>query len=219
VARFFTKVVGQHVPVIHSAVITGRAHLRIRGVRFPSRFRFTHDAGQRYRHYIESAVFGIPFIRVNEHFEDGKAVLALPFGIVKDEPKIDSAANLTMWAESLWLPSIFVSDPRVRWQHVDEHSARLVVPGSGGEESLLATFDPQTGLLLSLATDRWKSADSSEKVAWVNTVHGWRSFHGLLVPSLVTIEWADEGTPWSEWEVEDIVYNADVSEYVRQSGP
>lgn len=82
------------------------------GVRFPARFRFTHTAGQGYRHYIEAALFGLPVLRVNETYLDGRARLELPFGVVENEPKIDSAANLGLWAESIWLPSIRVTDPR-----------------------------------------------------------------------------------------------------------
>ena len=43
VERFFREVYGDRVPVIDSAVISGRAHLRIMGIRFPARFRFTHQ--------------------------------------------------------------------------------------------------------------------------------------------------------------------------------
>jgi hypothetical protein len=36
------------VPVIESTVISGRAEMRINGITFPGRFRFTHDPGQGY---------------------------------------------------------------------------------------------------------------------------------------------------------------------------
>ena len=45
VARFYRAVYGEEIPVIESAVISGRARLRIMGLTFPSRFRFTHVAG------------------------------------------------------------------------------------------------------------------------------------------------------------------------------
>lgn len=54
VERFYRKIYGEKVPVIKSAVVTGRAQMRVRGITFPARFRFTHIAGQDYRHYIGS---------------------------------------------------------------------------------------------------------------------------------------------------------------------
>jgi hypothetical protein len=57
VERFCRQVYGDDVPVIESFVVTGRAKMRIMGITFPARFRFTHIAGQGYRHYIETTFF------------------------------------------------------------------------------------------------------------------------------------------------------------------
>ena len=48
VERFYRKIYGDKIPVITSAVITGRATLRIAGIQFPARFRFIHAAGHDY---------------------------------------------------------------------------------------------------------------------------------------------------------------------------
>jgi hypothetical protein len=52
VDRYFHAPIGERIPIIQSAVITGTASMRIFRIRFPARFRFTHIAGQHYRHYI-----------------------------------------------------------------------------------------------------------------------------------------------------------------------
>ena len=31
--------------------------------------------------------------------------------------------------------------------------------------------------------------------------------------------WLDQGKPWAMFTAEDVVYNVDVSEYIRQRGP
>ena len=89
---------------IESAVITGRGRLRFMGITFPARLRFIHDAGQGYRHYIEATIFGLPILKVNERYLDGQARMELPVGVVENEPKINMAANLGLWGESIWLP-------------------------------------------------------------------------------------------------------------------
>ena len=65
VERFYRAVYGDQIPVIESAVISGRAQMRLFGITFPARFRFTHIAGQDYRHYIEATMFGLPITLVS----------------------------------------------------------------------------------------------------------------------------------------------------------
>jgi len=110
--------------VIELAVITGPARLQVMGLTFPSRFRFTHVAGKDYRHYTELTLFGLPLLQVNEAYLNGASRLELPFGVTEGEPKIEQAANLGLWAESIGLPAVFLTDDRVRWQAVDAGTAR-----------------------------------------------------------------------------------------------
>jgi hypothetical protein len=226
VARYYEAIIGDQIPIIESAVITGRAKLRLFGLRFPARFRFTHIAGQDYRHYIEATVFGCPVMKVNEYYLDGNARMELPVGVIENEPKVDMAANLGLWGESVWLPSIFITDPRVRWEAIDDTTARLVVPfdfaqdrpfGKGGD-TFTVTFDSQTGLLLRMEAMRYREAKDEAKIPWRNEPLGWQTFHGIKIPSPASVTWLDEGTPWSVWTIENMAYNVDVSEYIGARG-
>ena len=219
VSRFYQTIIGDQVPVIQSAVITGRGKLRFRGISFPARLRFTHDAGRGYRHYIEATIYGFPLMKVNEWCLDGKSRMELPVGVIENEPKVDMAANLGLWGESVWLPSIFVTDPRVRWEPIDETSARLVVPFGDEEDSFTVAFDPETGLIRTMEALRYREATDEAKIPWLLEALEWDTFHDVLMPSLSTVTWQDEGTPWLVFEVEEIVYNVDVEEYIRSSGP
>ncbi|MFN2135726.1 MAG: DUF6544 family protein [Candidatus Promineifilaceae bacterium] len=219
VERYYRAAIGETIPIINSAVISTRGTLRFAGITFPTRFRFTHEAGQGYRHYAEVTLFGQPLMKINERYLDGAARMELPVGVIENEPKIDMAANLGLWAESIWLPSIYLTDSRVHWEAIDDTTARLVVPFEDSEDSFTVYFDPQTGLIDHLETLRYRDAEDAEKIVWINEVLGWAPFHGLQLPSPAAAIWADEGTPWLFLSLDEVVYNADVSDYIRAKGP
>jgi len=217
VERYFREVYGDSIPVIESAVIAGRAKMRFNGIPVKGRYRFTHIAGQGYRHYIEVNWFGLPLMKVNERYLDGEGIMELPFGISEGE-KIDQSANLGLWAECIWLPAILVTDERVQWEAADDETAILIVPMGEGEQRFVVRFDPQTGLLSHLESMRYKDIDSMQKTLWLNETQKWDTVDGYLIPSIGAVTWFDQGKPWAVFEVEELVYNADVTESIRARG-
>lgn len=217
VARYFTQIYGDQVPVIQSAVISGRATMRVNGITFPARFRFVHQAGQGYRHYIEATFFGMPIMKVHETYLDGHGRMELPFG-VDESPQVDQAANLGLWAESIWLPSIFITDPRVSWEPIDEHTAILVIPFGEDVQRMIARFDPETGLLMLLEAMRYREADADQKILWLSQIIEWQEIEGKPFPAVGGAIWLDQGQPWAVFTVEDVLYNLPVDEYIKQRG-
>lgn len=206
------------LPVYHTAVISGRGTLRLLGVKFPTRSRFIHRAGYDYRHYFESTFYGIPIMKVNEHFIDGHGRMDLPFGVVENDPLVNSAANQGLWAEMSVYPAIFLTDGRARWEAVDDLTARLHIPWQEGEQVFTVRFDPQTGRMLSMETMRNRDAKSG-LVLWTADIDSVSARDDRPAKVKQSATWANEGTPWLILEAEDIVFNTDVSDYIRHTGP
>jgi hypothetical protein len=219
VERFYRIVYGENIPVIQTVVINGRADISPFGVKLPARFIFVHNAGKDYRHYIEATWFGLPIMKVNEGFIDQRSFFESPMGNIYNDASTNQAANLAVWAEAIWFPSIWVMDERVRWEPVDEMTALLYVPFGEGEENFVVRFDPESGLLDTMEAMRYRDAGpKAEKILWITKAFQGKAFGDIYLSTAGSATWFDQGKPWAVFTLEEVKYNVDVSEYIRQKG-
>lgn len=219
VDRFFRKAYGNSVPVIESVVIHGRATVRLfLRIPLPARFVFIHEAGKAYRHYFEVAFFTLPVLRVNEGYVDGKSFFEGPIGDNHDDPAVNQAANVGLWAEASWFPAIFITDSRVRWAPVDDDTALLYVPFEAVTETFVVRFDPGTGLIDAMEAMRCKNPGDKTKVLWITRSEKGGTVPGTPLSAVGSATWLDEGKPWATFRIEDVVFNVDVRAYVRARG-
>lgn len=220
VERFYKVVYDEEIPVIETAVILGRGTLKpFMNIPIPARFVFVHTAGKDYRHYFEATIFGIPILKVNEGYIDGVSFFESPMASIANDSNSNQAANLTLWAEAIWFPAIWLTDPRVHWEAVDETSAILFVPFENDEENFLVRFDPKTGLIDTMETMRYRdTGDDQPKILWILRNEQRQSVserNGGLVGSAM---WVDQGSPWAYFDAEEIYLNLDVSKSIHQLG-
>lgn len=220
VARYYRQLYGEEAPVITSVVVSGRATIRPFGFALPARFRFVHEAGQGYRHYIEATWFGIPIMKVNEWYLDRHGRLELPIIGVVEGPKTNQGANLGLWAESTYMPAVWLTDPRVRWEAVDEDTAVLFVPFGEEEQQFVVRFHPATGGLVLMEAMRYRD-EAGDKILWLAATVPGETIEagGAILEATGSATWLDQGKPWAAFTAEEIVYNVDVQEYIRASGP
>lgn len=219
VQRWLAGHYGSQLPVIESVVVTGRARLRPFGIWLPARFRFIHDAGRGYRHYIEATWAGRPLLRVNERYLGGRALMELPVVGGSRGPELDQAANMGMWAElAMAAPAVLATDPGVSWQGIDDETALLSFPLAQSRDELVVRFDPTTGALASLEGWRHRSAGSAPAILWVASVERGGEIGPHKLPATGTATWADQGEPWASFTTEEIVVNADISDHLRRRG-
>ena len=220
VERFYRTVYGDEVPVLESVVLSGRATIRpFLNLPLPARFVFVHDAGHSYRHYFEATLFGVPLLRVDEGYIDGKSFFESPMGSNYDDANTNQGANLALWAEGALFPAILVTDPRVRWAPVDDRTALLYVPFEEDEEAFVVRFNPESGLIDIMEAMRYRDpGEGKPKILWITRNERGPTLPGSVVPAVGSATWLDQGRPWAVFTVEEAVYNADVSEYIRQRG-
>jgi hypothetical protein len=219
VERFYRTVYGENIPVIGSAVFQGRATISPFGFKLPARFIFVHNAGKDYRHYIEATWFGLPIIKVNEGYVDGASFFESPMGDLYDDASTNQAANLAVWAEAAWFPSIWLTDQRVHWEAVDDKTALLFIPFEDQTENFVVRFNPETGLIDTMEAMRFRdSGDKAKKILWITRSEPGITIEGSPVSAVGSAIWLDQGKPWATFILEEAHYNLDISEYIHQKG-
>ncbi len=217
VARYVETAIGDPIPIIETALVLGRARLVINGIPVPARVKFYHCAGQAYYHYLQVGWFGTPLLSVNERYLDGVAIIDIPGNTIRDNVQTNSAANLGLWAETVWLPSVWFTDERVSWEAVDDTTAQLVVPYADEAEVFTVRFDPTTYLITELSTMRYQNPDSTERTLWTATMINWKKINQIMIPSVCELRWAND-KPWAHWTIDDVIYNLDVSDRFAEFG-
>jgi hypothetical protein len=216
VRRHFRAALGERVPSIESAVVWGRADFKVGGLWTRMRFKSYNVAGRAFRREMEITWFGVPVLRGSDAYLDGEGSLEIT-GLVNTSSRgetFDQGQNLAMWAEAPFTtPSVLVLDPRVRWEPVDAHTARLVVPFGEHEEFLRAEFDPESGFMRSITGMRYRNHEKT-KTPWRGEFSRWRTLHGINVPHLNLAIWEDQREPYGIFEIEGTEYNIDVSEKI-----
>lgn len=213
VQRHFRDTLGDMPEQIHTALIWGRGKVNIRGVWLPMRFKAWYRPGDAFYRRLELTWFQRPVLRGQDAWINQQGVYEMG-GRVERGEGIDEGQVLTLWADAVWMPSVFVHDARLRWEAVTEHTARLVLPfASKGQkaEDLLAHFDPLSGQMTHFTALRF-SPNEEAKAPWRVDLMAWKKYQNFTIPCQIAIAWGESGSPVSYWDVDGIAYNVNVSD-------
>ena len=115
-------------------------------------------------------------------------------------PKIDQGALVRYLAEMMWYPSA-VLEPYVRWEAIDDRSARAVMRYGDVEAAGVFRFDDD-GDIIGFEARRYRN-DSLED--WIIEIDpaSYRELDGVRIPARSTVAWRDDaGESWSWLRVE-----------------
>jgi hypothetical protein len=214
VERYYRVTCGNQAPRADTFVLWGTARLKF-GPRLSARFCVYHNAGRDFVRNIDLTWFNIPYTTVHDEFVNGKGATIMPGGQPLTGQEIDQGANHILWTEGVFAPSLLISDARIRWEAVDVNAARLDVPFGKERDKVTFAFDPQTGLLDHVRTQRFKKV-GLQREPWRVDLRDWRPFpNGALLPHQISIRWENEPSPWSVWQVEGVAWNVDTAQHIK----
>jgi len=208
VRRYFQVAFGERVPRVESMVAWGSARANF-GIWMPLRFRLYHRPGQAFQRDMEVTWFGIPVLKALDQYLNGKGMTG-PVGNLDTGPRVDQGANLILWAEATFYPSLLITDPRIHWEAIDSTSARLIFPFGNQPDEMVFHFDAQTGLVTRTSALRYQG-QSGEKIPWYAEILEWQTVNGMQLPKRVAVTWENKGEPWSYWTFDGIAWNVDIS--------
>lgn len=202
------------IPVVESAMVQGQTKIAPTGFFLPGRYRFYYDAQDRgYFRTIDITWFTLRILSIRERFMHGEAMLDLgPIGRVDNQPKTNQAATQGYWTEVLAeMPAIALGNPDLVWEALDDHSALLHVPGLDRSAAITVRFDPDSDLMRSIETLRYRSEDDAEPTFWLNTVNEWAEVDGWTVVVDGYTQWENDPA-WAYWYIKHVTVNLDVSQ-------
>lgn len=151
--------------------------------------------------------------RGRDKFENGKGEMLIKLNslvnvVNAQGEKLDEGSLQRYLGEMVWFPSLALS-PHVRWEAIDDTSAKATMSFNGTEGSGIFYFDVNGDVKKFVAWRFQGNEDSAERREWVMEIEDYGVFEGIRVPTKMTATWkldADDWT-WLKLEVTEIRYN------------
>lgn len=142
------------------------------------------------------SMFGLP-VRGRDAYLGGRGLMRIePAGLVPvvdaKGPEMDQGALVRHLSEMSWFPSSFLRE-NVRWEPIDDTSARATLAGDGTSVSGTFTFDAE-GRLTEFRAERYRMVGRGFELArWFAPTVGYGTFEGLRLPVRGIATWALPG--------------------------
>lgn len=124
-------------------------------------------------------------------------------------PEIDQSAHLRWLGEAAWVPYALVADA-VRWEPIDDHSARASLEGAGPGVTAVFEFEAD-GRLSAFRADRYRDVGGGRAVLtpFVGRCSEYRHIGAFRVPTSVEATWRLESGDFTfaRFQVSSIEYN------------
>jgi hypothetical protein len=204
---------GPLVPLVETMALWGRARMKRDPLPWmPVTFWSEHRVGWSGLQLLAVTWFRMPVFRGRDFYSSGRGRMEIGKQRIEGH-EIDQGENLFLWAELALVPSVLVTRPGVRWEHIDHASARLRVPFGEREDELVFAFDPGTELIREGRGMRYREPGGA-KIGWRLEYLGWKRFDHVTFPSRITVTWEDQVRPWFVLDVDGMAFNVPVADWL-----
>jgi hypothetical protein len=160
---------------------------------------------------VSMNIYLLPVIG-RDMFVDGKGEMKImlmgliPIAIAGNDPKIHQSALQRFLGEISWFPQAALM-PYIRWEAIDESSARATITYRGVTGSAVFHFNTK-GELVKFVAMRYKDINDEKPTEWVATVKGYGEFNGIKIPTSFDATWMLKEGPftWFRFDIFDVRY-------------
>jgi hypothetical protein len=172
-------------------------------------FTATHRATVRQPGFVWDARVGLlplVWLRVRDAFVDGAGSArlslwsAVPVGGSASTPALDEAALQRYLAEAVWYPAALHPSNGVRWEPLDDRTARATVTAGETTASLTFHFDGDGRVERVHTSGRYRAVDGGfEPTPWTGVWRGYEERDGVEVPTRGEVVWHLPGGDLRAW--------------------
>jgi len=145
-------------------------------------------------------------VRVHDAYVDGQGVLhaallaILPLVSQRNTPEVAAGELMRFLAEAAWYPTVLLPSQGVRWEAVDEHSARATLSDGATTVSLVFQFGDDGLIRAVFAEQRPRTvAGRIVPTPWLGRWSDWQWLNGVRVPTRGEVAWLVPGGPLPYW--------------------
>ena len=152
-------------------------------------------------------------VRGTDILEEGRGKMRISlcsvFNLVNETgPKISQGSLQRYLGEIVWFPGAALK-PYIRWEYIDEYSARAVIESKGTRGEGVFYFD-ENGDFVKFSALRYKGNQEDARLyEWFVEACEYNDFEGIRVPVKLAATWRLEERNWT-WlimEIKEIRYN------------
>ncbi len=210
VHRFYRAVA--QFPRVESAYANGRGRILMAPepaeVWVPVRWELYLEPGRQFRWTAEGTWFGLPVLQGGDEIVNGEARFAIAGQVLTGDATY-KAEYMILWLYTLAVcPTALLTMPAVRWETVDDVTARLYYPYAEDEEwHFTLHFDPASSALSRVTTERFDIQTGGFR-PYQSTFGVRRSMAGTSLPVTMCVAWGDAFYFYGN--MEHVSYNIDL---------